>query len=200
MKKTFLIFSLACVLFSFNSTQAAVSPLSVSIVPPIEFPPADFTVTGARASVLWGKHRDLYGVDVGLLGNITEQTFTGIAVSGVFNNTRGITNILGLQFAGLANVNTNKVSVYGLQATLGVNYNSAASSIAGVQLGLIANISPFTDIYGFQVGLYNKAKDVYGLQIGLVNVADNLHGIQIGLVNFNSKGPFVVSPLINVGF
>jgi hypothetical protein len=50
------------------------------------------------------------------------------------------------------------------------------------------------------VGLYNKAKEVYGIQLGLVNIADNLHGIQIGLVNFNAKGPFAISPILNVGF
>jgi hypothetical protein len=87
-----------------------------------------------------------------------------------------------------------------VQFALGVNYNSAASSVSGLQAALLANIAPFTDIYGVQFGLYNRAKDVYGLQLGLVNVADNLHGVQIGLVNFNHKGTFVVSPILNVGF
>lgn len=200
MRKYVSLFIIVAGLFHFNSAQGAISPVSIAIVPPVQFPPGDFSVTGVRASVLWGKHRDIYGLDMGLLGNITEQTFTGIGVSGIFNNTRGVTNILGLQLAGLANVNTNKVSVFGIQATLGVNYNTAASMVSGLQLALIANISPFTDIYGFQIGLYNRAKDVYGLQIGLVNVADNLHGIQIGLVNFNNKGPFAISPILNVGF
>ncbi|MGZ3748347.1 MAG: LA_2272 family surface repeat-containing protein, partial [Pseudobdellovibrionaceae bacterium] len=185
---------------SFNLSHAAISPVSVAIVPPVQFPPSDFSVTGVRASALWGKHRDLYGLDVGLLGNITEQSFTGAAVSGVFNNTRNATHILGLQFAGLTNINTNKTDVYGLQATLGVNYNSAASTVAGIQLALLANLSAFTDIYGLQVGLYNRAKDVYGLQVGLVNVTDNLHGVQIGLINFNHKGPFAMSPILNIGF
>lgn len=189
-----------CVVFNFNSAQAFVSPVSVAIVPPIQFPPNDFSVTGVRASVLWGKHRDIYGLDFGLLGNITEQDFVGVGVSGIFNNTRGTTRALGLQLAGLANVNSNKTSVFGLQATLGVNYNAAASMVAGVQLGVIANIAAFTDIYGAQIGIYNRAKEVYGVQIGLVNVTDNLHGIQIGIANFNRKGPFAISPIINVGF
>lgn len=176
------------------------SPVSVSVAPPVQFPPADFSVTGVRASALWGHHRNIYGVDLGLLGNITDQDFTGLAVSGLFNNTRGTTNVLGLQFAGITNINTNKTSVYGLQAALGANYNAAASKVAGVQLALLANVAPFTDIYGAQIGLYNRAKDVYGLQIGLVNIADNLHGIQIGLANFNHKGPFAISPILNVGF
>ncbi len=200
MRKLISLFIVVVSILSFNSSQAAISPVSVAIIPPVQFPPGDFTITGVRASILWGKHRDVYGLDVGLLGNITEQNFTGVAISGIFNNTRGMTNILGLQFAGISNINTNKVSVYGLQMALGANYNSAASTVAGVQLAFLANVSPFTDIYGLQVGLYNRAKDVYGFQIGLVNVADNLHGIQIGLVNFNHKGPFAISPILNVGF
>lgn len=186
------------VIFS-NQAHAAVSPVSVAIAPPIQFPPGDFNVTGVRASVLWGKHRSVYGIDVGLLGNITEQTFTGIAVAGGFNKTGGTTTITGFQVAGGANINTSKTTIVGLQAALGMNYNTAAATVSGVQLALV-NMSSFTDIYGIQAGLYNKAKDVYGLQIGLVNVADNLHGIQIGLVNFNAKGPFAISPILNVGF
>jgi hypothetical protein len=190
--------TLFAVIFS-NQAFAAVSPVSVAIAPPIQFPPGDFNVTGVRASLLWGKHRSVYGIDVGLLGNITEQTFTGIAVAGGFNKTGGDTTITGLQLAGGANINTNKTTIVGLQAALGMNYNTGASTIAGVQLALV-NMSAFTDIYGVQAGLYNKAKDVYGLQLGLINVADNLHGIQIGLVNFNAKGPFAISPILNIGF
>jgi hypothetical protein len=199
MNKIFKKILLSLLVMSSTPALAAVSPLSVAIVPPIQFPPDDFTVTGARVSLLWGNHRNFYGVDVGLLGNITQQDFTGLAVSGAFNLTHGTTTITGLQLAGLTNINTSKTSVYGLQAAILMNSNTAASKIVGVQLAA-ANNSPFTDIYGVQAGVYNKAQEVYGVQIGLVNVASNLHGIQIGLVNFNSKGPFVVSPLLNVGF
>jgi hypothetical protein len=179
---------------------AALSPVSVNIAPPIEFPPSDFNVTGLRASVLWGKHRDVTGVDIGLLGNITEQSFTGLAVSGIFNYTKGTTTAIGLQLAGLANINNSKTMVYGLQFALGANLNQAESSVAGFQIALLANVAPFTDIYGFQIGLYNRAKSVHGLQIGLVNVTDDLHGIQIGLANFNKSGPFAIAPVLNVGF
>lgn len=183
----------------FTSANAAVSPLSVSILPPVQFPSEEFTVTGLRMSVLWGQHRDIYGLDFGLIGNITNQTFTGIGVSGLFNATHGYTTILGLQAAGGANINKNKTSVYGVQVAAGLNWNTAESDIVGLQLAL-ANLSDHSQIYGAQVGLYNKAEEVYGFQIGIVNVASSLHGIQIGLLNFHHKGLFVVSPLINVGF
>ena len=179
--------------------QAAMSPLSVSLVPPLQFPPDDFSVTGARISVLWGRHRSVYGLDVGGVGNITDQNFVGIGVAGGFNATHGTTTILGLQLAGGANINTQKTQVFGVQAALGFNYNEAASSVTGLQIA-IANISKHTNIYGVQAGIYNTAQTVYGFQIGLVNVASSLYGVQIGLLNFHHKGIFSVSPLINVGF
>jgi len=198
-------FTVASVLnFQLSVTRAeaaaAVSPLAVAIVPPVQFPSDEFSVTGLRLSALWGHHRDLYGFDFGVLGNITDQTFTGVGISGLANLTHGMTTILALQAAGLANVNTQKTDVYGFQIAGGINWNSAQSKVVGLQLALLANLSPNTTVYGAQVGLYNRAQDVYGVQIGLVNFAKDLHGIQIGLVNFNETGIFGVSPILNVGW
>ncbi len=192
-----LVSAVAMVIFS--SAWAAQSPLSISTLPPVQFPPADYNVTGIRASLLWGQHRDVYGIDIGGLGNITEGKFVGIGISGLVNYTKGDTTITGLQFAGLANINKQKTRVFGLQAAILANYNSAASSVGGLQFAL-ANLTDHTDIYGVQVGVYNRAQSVYGFQIGLVNVVQNLHGLQIGLVNINNTGVFKVSPILNFGF
>jgi hypothetical protein len=201
MKK---IIALLLMVTSFNlfstSAFAAMSPVGIAIFPPIQFPPADFDITGLRFSLLWGHHRNVYGIDIGVLGNITDQSSVGASLAGIINYTTGVTHAVGFQAAGITNVNTGQTSVYGLQVALGVNYNGAASSVNGLQAAILANVAPFTDIYGVQLGIYNRAKDVYGLQLGLVNVADSVHGIQIGLVNFNHKGTFVVSPIINAGF
>jgi hypothetical protein len=188
-----LLFALTC-----NQAYAATSPVSLGILPPIQFPASDYNVTGLRVSALWGEHRDVSGIDVGLLGNITDGKFAGIGVSGLVNYTKGETTITGLQFAGLANINKQKTTVAGVQAAL-VNANTAADSVAGLQIGLV-NLSEHTDIYGFQVGAYNVANSVHGFQIGIVNVVQNLHGLQIGLVNVNHTGLFYVSPILNFGF
>lgn len=193
-----LLLFASLVSFGFPSF-AAISPLSLNLVPPLQFPPDDFSVTGARISALWGQHRDLYGIDLGLIGNITEQTFTGVGVSGIFNYTKGETTGVGLQLAGLTNINIGKAGLYGLQAAIGLNLNAGEGRLVGVGLA-VANHMPFTDVYGLQLGIYNKAREVYGLQIGLVNVATNLHGVQIGLLNFNEKGLFAVAPFLNIGF
>jgi hypothetical protein len=179
--------------------HAAVSPLGLSIAPPVQFPSSEFTITGARLSVLWGSHRDLYGVDIGGIGNITQQEFKGVALSGIFNKTEGRTTAVFAQAAGITNWNTNTTSVYGVQLAAILNMNKATSTIGGLQLALV-NMSEQTAIYGVQAGLYNKARVVNGLQIGLVNDTTDLHGLQIGLVNFYHNGTFVVSPILNVGF
>ncbi len=181
-------------------TFAAVSPLSINVFPPVEFPPSDFNVAGFRASLLWGSQRDVRGIDLGFLGNITSGTFAGASASGLFNITHGTTTAVLFQAAGAVNWNSNKTRVLGIQLAGLVNYNEAESAVSGIQAALLANLSAHTNIYGFQLGLYNKAQNVYGIQFGLINVAASLHGIQIGLLNFNSTGLFAVSPLLNAGF
>jgi len=193
----YLIIILSLLTVSF--AKAAFSPLSVSILPPVQFPGEDFSITGARLSVIYGQHRDIYGFDFGLVGNITEQDFVGTGISGIFNWTRGNTTILGVQAAGITNVNTSKINVVGVQLAAILNYNTGEGSVTGLQLAL-GNLGEHLNIYGIQAGIYNKAQAVYGVQIGLINYTESLHGIQIGLVNFNHKGLFKVSPILNVGF
>jgi hypothetical protein len=198
-KKIYLLL-LAATLFILPTHQAsaAMTPIAISIVPPIQFPPSNFDIVGFRASVLYGNHRSVSGIDIGLLGNMTETGFTGLAVAGGFNRNKGRSTILGLQLAGIANMNMEQTKVFGLQAAL-VNYNKAESHVVGLQLGA-ANMSKNTKVYGVQAGVWNNARDVYGFQIGIVNMVENLHGLQIGLVNFHQNGMFKVAPILNVGF
>ena len=198
--KNFKTLLVALCLFSFCPfAQGFVSPIGLSIVPPVQFPSHKFSVVGVRASVLWGQHRDVYGIDVGAIGNRTDQDFIGLGISGLFNWTEGETKIAFLQGAGFININSKKAKIYGLQVAGGANYNSADSSTVGFQLAL-ANLSTHGRVYGAQIGAYNKAHKVYGLQIGIVNYATELHGIQIGLINFHHKGTVSVSPILNIGF
>ena len=200
MKKTIRLLILGFVLLLGSQSHATISPLGVAIFAPVQFPPSDFSITGARLSFLVGRHRHVYGIDLAGIGNITEQEFAGIGISGVFNSTRGQTTILGLQAAGAANLNNNKVNVWGLQIAGAVNSNVAQSTVVGLQAAIFANLSAYTKIYGAQIGLYNTAQEVFGFQIGLLNFTTDLHGVQIGLLNFYQNGLFKVSPILNVGF
>jgi hypothetical protein len=182
-----------------SPSMAALSPLGFSIIPPAQFPSDNFDIAGARLSVLWGRHRQVYGFDLGALGNMTDVGFTGIAASGLFNYNNGTATVIGLQLAGGANINVNKANIYGLQIALGLNSNQAESSLVGLQFAAI-NYGPTLRVYGIQAGIYNRAQIVNGFQIGLFNDTDVLRGIQIGLVNIHRRGLFSMAPIINIGF
>lgn len=190
---------MAVSLISALPAQAGVSPLGIAIMPPVQFPPADFTVAGARASVLWGRHRYVYGFDIGAIGNITEQANSGVAAAGIFNLNYGAVTVVGLQAAGITNINKNKLTGVGVQVAGIANSNLAEATLFGAQVAL-ANLAGHTSIRGIQAGVYNEAYDVAGLQVGVINSAQNLHGLQIGLLNSCRNGLFSVAPILNVGF
>jgi len=185
MKKILSLVVAGFVFLSIPNSQAAMSPIGIAIVPPVQFPGHDFSVTGLRASVLWGNQRNVYGLDVGVVGNMTDGQNTGISASGLFNYNKGATTAVFLQGAGFGNFNVGKAQVYGVQVAGVMNQNRAESSIWGVQAALL-NLGPYTNVRGVQVGLYNRAHDVAGFQIGLVN--------------FYHQGMFSVAPILNVGF
>lgn len=197
MKLLNVLFLVATLLFT-SEAKAFVSPIGISLFPPIELPPPDFTVTGVRVNLLWGNHHNVYGFDFGTLVNQTLQNVGGLQIAGGVNYNNGNATIIGLQASAISNVNLQHLSVIGLQVS-GVNSNQGEASIYGIQAGLL-NLSAHTKMVGLQVGLYNKANEVYGFQIGVVNSAGNLHGIQIGLLNFNDRGLFAIVPILNVGF
>jgi hypothetical protein len=181
-----------------SNAYALTSPIGLSLFPPIELPPSDFTITGVRINAIWGDHQHVYGIDVGGIANETLQEFGGLQVAGGINYNKGTANIIGLQLAGVANITGSKLHVLGVQAAL-YNATDAESWIVGIQVGAVNN-NPHTKVTGFELGLYNNALEVTGFQIGLINRVDNLHGLQIGLLNFNARGLFAVAPILNIGF
>ncbi len=179
--------------------HALVSPIGLSVAGPVQLPPSDFTVAGARASLFWGSHRSVYGFDLSVIGNHTQNNFGGVALAGGYNWNQGSATVIGLQAAGLANVNVNKATIVGLQLAGLINYNGSESTLVGIGAALI-NRTPHTKLIGVQMGLYNQAREVYGFQFGVFNSAESLHGVQLGLLNFNKSGLFAVAPFLNVGF
>jgi hypothetical protein len=201
MKPTVRLFGILIVIaagLQAAPSRAAFTPIGFGIVPPAQLPPQGFSIVGARLSAGYGINKDVYGIDLGMIGNITENSFIGVGVSGLFNWNKGQTTVVGLQAALGTNINVNKARIIGLQASAW-NANLAESTMVGLGLGL-GNQSPHMRMIGLQAGLYNSAREVYGFQIGLVNRTENLHGVQIGLLNFNTHGLFAMTPIVNIGF
>lgn len=138
----------AGLLFSFSAGALGnSSPIGVGLFPPLQIPSSDFGINGIRLGVV-GSNRSMAGLDIGLLGNMTQQSFTGAAVSLLFNYNAIAADIVGFQVAGLANI------------------NGTGSSLYGVQLGLYNKV---TNVYGLQLGLINVTNNLHGIQIGLIN-------------------------------
>lgn len=181
-----------------SSVQAA--PVGEAIFWPLQYPPKEDSVKGIRNVFGLGIHKDVYGLDVGLGVNVTNDDFIGMAIAGGANITGKRAIVTGIQFAGVMNRNRGKAYIAGLQFALGANFNEGSGGVYGVQLALAGNWASKTDIYGVQAGLINHASKVVGFQIGLINRCDRLYGIQIGLLNYAEKSPISFFPLINIGF
>lgn len=171
--------------------SAGTTPLALSLVPGVALPPDDWSVVGVRLNVLAGRHRDLWGVDAGGLGNELTGTLTGVQGAGLWNRVGGAP--AAVQAAGLANLCERDFC--GLQIA-GI-YNWTGEEFTGIQAGLLNRAGGLT---GLQVGLYNAADHGTGLQIGVVNAARALAGVQIGLANFNAESALEFFPVLNLAF
>lgn len=173
------------------SPSAGTTPLALSLVPGVALPPGDWSVVGLRIDILAGRHRDLWGVDAGGLGNELTGTLTGLQGAGLWNRIGEAD--AAIQAAGF--VNLCERDFCGVQ-TAGI-YNWTGEEFMGLQAGLLNRAGGMT---GLQVGLYNAADHGAGLQIGLVNMARALAGVQIGLVNVNAESPLEFFPIVNMAF
>lgn len=193
-----ILWSLGLVLCSY--ADAFTTPVGVAVFPPLQLPPRTSSVIGARLNLLLGVNESVVGFDLAAGGNMTDRSFGGIQLAGIFNRNKGPTNIYFAQIAGFSNYNLNTSDIYGLQLAGAFNSNHGKSTIIGLALAPFGNYAPQGTIGGVEVGLINRAKRVFGVQIGVVNVAEEVHGLQLGLVNVNKNGPLPVLPVMNFGF
>ena len=93
-----------------------------------------------------GYNRNVYGLEVNVLGAMTEQMMSGLQIS-------GLANVVG-------------EDMYGVHAALAANF---ARRVHGLQLALVYNQTDL--LRGCQIALVNMAFACdHGFQIGLVNV------------------------------
>jgi hypothetical protein len=166
-------------------------PFAVSIVPGVSFPPEDWSVAGLRINLFAGRHRDLWGIDIGGLGNELTGELTGLQGAAVWNRVGQAP--AAIQAAGIANLCERNFC--GVQ-TASI-YNWTGEEFTGLQAGLLNRAG---GLAGVQVGLYNAVDYGSGLQIGLVNAARALAGVQIGLANLNAGSTLSFFPVINMAF
>jgi hypothetical protein len=143
------VFSLMAVLMVVVLLSAPVSaqetqrPIQLSLVTPIQIFPDNYSISGLRINLLYGRNTSVVGLDLGLVNHTT----TGLSQ--------------GLQ---LGFVNLNDADYTGLEHAF---VNVTTGNAKGMQWGFV-NTAGFMN--GLQLGFVNYAKSMKGLQIGLVNI------------------------------
>lgn len=165
-------------------------PIGIYLLPNIGFPGEHWDVGPVRVNIIAGRNRDIYGLDLGLVGNMVTEEFTGLQSAGVFNRIGHSDGAV--QLAGIFNKCYSGFT--GLQVAIA---NVVDGEMDGLQIGL-CNRSSVLD--GMQLGVVNIVDSGDGVQIGVINSARELDGLQIGVINVirDSSMPFL--PLLNFAF
>ena len=133
---------------------------ALGLAPRVEFPPLDYDVTGLRLNLLIGDHTDVYGLDVGVLGNFVKREIGGLQVAGLFN----------------------VVGESGGALQLACICNNCKGIFSGAQIGAVNVAEKCT---GLQLGLVNRAYRLSGVQVGLLNFIDTSAVSLFPIVNFS---------------
>ena len=165
-------------------------PVGLYLLPNIGFPKENWDVGPVRINVVSGRNRDVYGIDVGLVGNMVAEEFTGVQAAGLFNRIDHSDGAL--QLAGV--LNRVEGGFTGLQASA---VNAVDGDLEGLQIGLYNRASVLD---GMQIGFANIVDSGSGLQLGIVNSARELDGLQIGLVNVIRDSTVPFFPIVNFAF
>lgn len=165
-------------------------PIGIYLLPNIGFPSEHWDVGPIRINLISGRNRDVYGLDLGIVGNMATEEFAGLQLAGIFNRIGHSDGAV--QFAGIFNHSCGDFT--GLQVAIA---NIVDGEMDGLQIGLCNRASVLD---GMQLGFVNIIDSGDGVQIGVINSARELDGLQIGVINVirDSTMPFL--PIINFAF
>lgn len=174
-----------------ETQQPQVFPIGIGITDQAEFPVAEADIMGGRLCLVYGRHANVAGLDIGVIGCVVDGSLFGLQTSVLLNNV-GSANGAG-QIAGIAN--NCYEDFYGFQVA-GIANNTQGC----VHGGQIASFNMAKELKGTQIAVFNKAEKAVGIQIGVINWATEMKGIQLGVLNIieNSQCPYL--PLINANF
>ena len=166
-------------------------PVGISIAEEAQFPSAETDIMGFRLCLLYGRHANVSGLDIGVFGCVADGCLFGLQTSGILNSVGSANGAL--QIAGIAN--NCLEDFYGAQIA-GIA-NKTDGSVYGGQIGTF-NIAK--EMGGTQIGVYNKADKAFGVQIGVINWATDMQGIQLGVLNVIKNGPCPYMTILNMNF
>ena len=153
-------------------------PFAVGIWPSLDARPGQRVENRFVLGLLIGHSDELDGVQLSLVGSVTEARMRGAQISNAFNLARGDSE--GLQLSAGVNIATGQF--HGLQAA---PVNVAVGAFQGAQMGVV-NLSE-GQFEGARFGVVNLARSHRGAAFGVVNLADAHTGQTIGVVNVQRK-------------
>jgi hypothetical protein len=140
-----------------SAEDTPMTPVMFSLFNPAQVPAENYDVNGLRIDVLYGKCRNLTGLDAGVLVNHATGKVIGLEACFV--------------------VNYVEKSFTGLQ----VGTVNVAKEIHALQVGVYNEAD---DATGIQIGVINHARIMRGIQIGVINVIDNNDIPFLPVINF----------------
>jgi hypothetical protein len=138
-----LVLAVIAVTFMYSPVQAEDRPIQLSLVSPIQIFPEDYSITGVRLSLIYGRNTSVTGLDWGLVNHTTAGTTTGIQF--------GLVGLADADFVGWQDNGVNVVK----------------GNFKGLQWGAV-NYANYAN--GIQIALVNYSVSMNGLQLGLVNI------------------------------
>lgn len=138
----FLIMAIMAISF-IAPAQAQDKPVQLSLVTPIQIFPEDYSITGIRLNLIYGRNASVTGVDLGLVNHTTVGETVGVQFG-----------LVGLADADFVGWQDN-------------GFNMVKGNFKGFQWGFV-NYANYAN--GLQLGFVNYTESMRGLQIGLVNI------------------------------
>lgn len=166
-------------------------PFAFSVMPGVSTPQRSWDSVLFRFNLFVGAHRNVYWLDIGVLGNVSDNEMTGLGLAGLFNSTGSSPSAFNI--AGVCNY--SEWNFNGLQLSGGFCWTEGRFS--GLQVALINSSGRLN---GFQIGGVNIAEQGVGTQVGIVNVSSRFQGLQVGVINANLDSSVPVLPVLNFAF
>lgn len=171
--------------------QRRAFPLALCLTDLAEFPTSETDIMGCRLCLIYGRHANVSGVDLGVIGCAVDGCLFGLQLSSVLNDV-GSANGTG-QLAGIANNCSEDFCGFQIAGIA----NNTQGGIYGAQIG---SFNMAKEMNGTQIGVFNKAENAVGIQLAVINWATEMKGIQLGVINVIEKSPVPYMPVLNMCF
>lgn len=182
------------------------TPVQASIWNPLQIYREDWDVYGLRFNLLFGKNKNLYGIDMGLFNEFTDKAM-GVQLGLMnfdstmnfdvpdFDSTGNMDEYMKVCRPSFSGLQLGVVNQSGIMKGMQLGFGNSSAMTTGIQMGILNNTTG--SVNGVQVGLLgvgavpisgNMATEVNGLQLGILGMMPgSLSGVQINVIGSFAK-------------